>query len=393
LEQTEAAWREVAACLCTTLIGLGLLRFAYTPLIPALIAAHWFSPGQAVYLGAANIGGYLVGALSARFVARRLGVRMSLRAFMLVGTASLFACAERGGFVWFLCWRVVSGMAGAGLVVLAAPSVLPLLPERHRGLAGGLIFLGIGLGVIFSGTIVPLLLRIDVAWAWFGLALGAVCCSLFAWHALPPDRAGDSHAPATRTPTSLALWALYAAYALSAIGQVPALLFMSDFVARGLGDGLTAGGRIWAVFGIGALAGPLGAGALADRFGFVATLRSLWITQLLACAGLVFWPTLPVVAASNFLLGAGVPAFVVLVLGRSQHLAGQDADARRRAWSLATTFYALGQAIGAYGFSYAYTALGRYDVLFAGAALLMASGFAASELSRVKSKRKTALLF
>ena len=242
MEQPAAAWRKVAACLCTTLIGLGLARFAYTPLIPALIAAHWFSPGEAVYLGAANIGGYLIGALGARFVAHRLGVRVSLRGFMLVATASLFACAYQGGFAWFLGWRLVSGMAGAGLVVLAAPSVLPLLPERHRGLAGGVIFLGVGLGVVFSGTALPFLLREGVGWAWLGLGCLSICLMLFAWTSLPADRPDGDGPTGVRKRTSLALWALYAAYALSAIGQVPALLFMADFVARGLRDGVGAGG-------------------------------------------------------------------------------------------------------------------------------------------------------
>ena len=51
VESSRRAWLGVAACLCTSLLGLGLARFAYTPLIPALIAAHWFAPGQAVYLG------------------------------------------------------------------------------------------------------------------------------------------------------------------------------------------------------------------------------------------------------------------------------------------------------------------------------------------------------
>jgi predicted MFS family arabinose efflux permease len=146
-----------------------------------------------------------------------------------------------------------------------------------------------------------------------------------------------------------------------------------------------AGGRIWAIFGVGALAGPLGAGWLDDRIGFVATFRGLWVSQLLACAGLVLWPVLPVVALANLLLGAGVPAFVVLVLIRSQSLAGGDAESRRQAWSLATTGYALGQALGAYGFSYAFATLGRYDLLFVAAAFFMASGFVASEYSRLRS--------
>lgn len=52
-----------AAGLCASLVGLGLARFAYTPLIPAIIAAKWFSPSDVVYLGAANLAGYLAGAL------------------------------------------------------------------------------------------------------------------------------------------------------------------------------------------------------------------------------------------------------------------------------------------------------------------------------------------
>ena len=64
--EDAANWRPVLAGLCATLVGIGLARFAYTPLIPALIAAHWFSPSATVYLGAANLAGYLGGALLAR---------------------------------------------------------------------------------------------------------------------------------------------------------------------------------------------------------------------------------------------------------------------------------------------------------------------------------------
>jgi predicted MFS family arabinose efflux permease len=386
---SQAAWRNVAACLCTVTIGLGLARFAYTPLIPALIAAHWFAPAQAVYLGAANLVGYLAGALTAQFFARRLGVRAALRVFLVLATASLLACAHEGGFAWFLPWRLVSGFAGAGLVVLAAPSVLPLLPEKHRGLAGGVIFLGVGIGVVISGTVIPMLLKLGVAWAWLGLASAAFGLSVFAWFNLPADQPGTIGASPRRLGTSGALWALYAAYGLGAIGQVPALLFMADFVARGLGDGVSAGSNVWAVFGLGALAGPLGAGMLADRVGFVSTLRGLYLSQILAFAGLIFWPALPVVAVANFLLGAGVPALVVLVLGRSQFLSRNDAHARRRAWSLATTGYASGQALGAYGFSYAYATIGRYDLLFGVAAVFMAFGFIAGEVSRGQEERKS----
>lgn len=46
-------WRGTLAGLCATLVGIGLARFAYTPLIPPLITEGWFAPSQAAYLGAA----------------------------------------------------------------------------------------------------------------------------------------------------------------------------------------------------------------------------------------------------------------------------------------------------------------------------------------------------
>jgi hypothetical protein len=52
-------WRLTIAGLCASLVGIGMARFAYTPLLPAIIGAHWFSASTATYLGAANLGGHL----------------------------------------------------------------------------------------------------------------------------------------------------------------------------------------------------------------------------------------------------------------------------------------------------------------------------------------------
>lgn len=39
----RTVWLHIFAGLCASLVGIGLARFAYTPLIPPLIQAHWFS--------------------------------------------------------------------------------------------------------------------------------------------------------------------------------------------------------------------------------------------------------------------------------------------------------------------------------------------------------------
>lgn len=76
---SRSTWRYAVAGLSASLVGLGLARFSYTPLIPALIAAKWFSASDVVYLGAANLAGYLAGALAARALATRGGAVRTLR--------------------------------------------------------------------------------------------------------------------------------------------------------------------------------------------------------------------------------------------------------------------------------------------------------------------------
>ena len=79
-------WRGVLCAFCASLIGIDLARFAYSPPLPAIVGAHWFEPAIAVYLGAANLAGYLVGALFARPVSTRFSVVTVLRASMALAT-------------------------------------------------------------------------------------------------------------------------------------------------------------------------------------------------------------------------------------------------------------------------------------------------------------------
>src|SRR5205823_1346936 len=79
-------------------------------------------------LGAANLAGYLAGALGARAMAARTGAPSLLRGSMLLTAASLFACTLPFGFAWYFVWRFLSGGTGGVLMALAAPSVLPGIP-------------------------------------------------------------------------------------------------------------------------------------------------------------------------------------------------------------------------------------------------------------------------
>ena len=381
--------RATLAGLCASLVGIGLARFAYTPLLPVLITEGWFPAGQAAYLGAANLAGYLGGALVARPLARRADAPRVLRGMMALVTVAFFACAMPLSFAWFFLWRFAAGVAGGALMVLAAPTVLPHVPPARRGFAGGVIFTGVGLGIAASGTVVPLLLRAGLVETWCGLGALSLLLTALAWSAWPaatPDAAA-APAPTRRTAAGLALGALYVEYALNATGLVPHMIFLVDFVARGLGQGIEAGARYWVLFGLGAVAGPVLAGALADRVGFGPALRLALGAQAAAVALPGVTAATPWLVLSSLVVGAAVPGIVPLVLGRVHELRPGDPEGQRAAWSVTTMAFALGQAAGAYGFSFLFAGSGTYAPLFALAAGALALALVLDVAARLAAPR------
>ncbi|WP_267548922.1 YbfB/YjiJ family MFS transporter [Rhizobium rhizogenes] len=360
------ARRAVLSAFCASLIGIGLARFAYTPLLPVIVDAHWFEQSAAAYLGAANLAGYLAGALLGRPVAARISIVPTLRIMMLAATAAFFACAFPIDFAWFFIWRFAAGFAGGALMVLAATTVLPLVAPSRRGLAGGVIFMGIGAGIALSGTLVPLLLQQGLRDTWLGLGALSLLLTVIAWAGWPQE-SETSPVPqhSTHVPARGTLRALYVEYALNAAGWVPHMIFLVDFVARGMGKGLQVGAEYWVLFGIGATLGPILAGHLADRTGFGAAMRFAFLLEAVAVAIPAFGLGQAWLIASSLLVGAFVTGTVPLMLGRIAELLPHHPAQQKAAWSVATVFFALFQAAAAYGLSYAFARSGgNYQLLF-----------------------------
>ena len=373
-------WRAVTAAMAALLVGIGLARFAYTPLLPAVIAQGWFAPGAAAYLGAANLLGYLLGALSARAAARRLGSRWVIRGAMLAAAVSLAACSVPMPFPWFFAWRLLSGAVG-GLVMILAPSVaLGQVPAGRRGLAGGLIVTGVGIGIAASGTLVPLLIRWGLTEAWLGLSLAGLLLTAFAWGAWP-----TTAAPATTSGGTGRFGAVCLSYGLCAVGMAPHMVFLVDYVARGLGWGLSAGSLAWVVFGMGALCGPVTAGRLVDRLGPERAFRLVMAAETVAVALLLLPGSGITLAASALLGGLVVSGVTAAMLGRIGLRSGADPAARQRGWTQATVAWAVGQAAGTYGMAWLYGRTG-YPALFA-AALLALAGAVAVEFALAATSR------
>ncbi|MFJ1303045.1 YbfB/YjiJ family MFS transporter [Pseudomonadota bacterium AL_CKDN230030165-1A_HGKHYDSX7] len=370
-------WRYMYAGAGASLASIGLARFVYTPLLPALLEAQWFSPADTVYLGAANLAGYLVGALAGRPLARRFDSVSVLRTMMLLVTLAFFACALPLSVSWFFGWRLASGIAGGVIMVLVAGTLLPHVPAARRGLAGGAIFLGAGIGIAASGTLVPLLLDQGLAVTWMGLGVLSLALTVTGWRCWPasPARAPKAGTGSASVPSASTrpVMVFYAEYGLVALGFVPVMSFLVDFVARGLGAGPHTGALFWIIYGAGAIVGPMLYGALSDRYGSGPTLRGVLAVQAAVTGGLVLTDNYAVIAVLTFVLGTFPPGVVPLALARVANAVPDNTAAQGLVWTRATTVFAAFQAAAGYGYSALFNFTGgSHRVLYLIGALAMA---------------------
>lgn len=373
------AWRVASGGLAATFIGNGLGRFAYTPLIPVLIAAGWFSPAEASYLAAANLAGYLVGALLADRLSRALTGTDAIRLAAAATAVSLLACGWQLGFVWYAGWRFLAGVTGGVLMVLAVPVVLAVTPPQRHGRAAGIVITGIGVGIVASGVIIPALADGGPRIVWLALAATALALTAYIWLAIPRERINLAAAktPAQRIPP--AVWPLLAAYGCDAIGFIPHTVFWIDFISRALGHGLSVGGTHWIVFGGGVVIGPLLCGAFADRYGLgIAFLVSMLVKA--AAVSLPLLSTHPVALfASSLVVGMLVSGSTSLCSAWVAELAGLANH--RRVWGWMTGAFGIALALGAWALSHIFALTSTYAPLFAIGAGSLVAGAALAVLA------------
>lgn len=332
-QAVNPAWAGAGAILA----GVGLARFAYVPLFPAMVSAGWVDGGGAGLLGAANFAGYLLGVVTGRQLAARLGVPRALDVGMALALLAFAACAWEAGLAWFVLWRALAGVAGGFLMALAAPAVQASVPAEARGAAGGIVMTGAGAGVVLAGLVVPLLLHGGLPVAWIGLAGAVGLIWLAVHHAWPDPPALPATEAARVVPRAVRL---LLAYGLSGAGMVAPMVYLADLAVRGRGLPIEAGAAAWMLFGAGAVAGTLLGGRIAGRVGGRRALPAWMLAQVVALALslLPWWPVLLLAAPLGGFAGIGATAVTLVAV---REVAGAQAGL---VWVRATAGYAVAQA-------------------------------------------------
>lgn len=331
-------------------IALGLARFAYALLLPAMRASLHWSFVTAALMNTANAAGYLLGALTAAWAARAVGARRAFLGGLVVVVASLLISAASGDLGVLLGLRAVAGAAGAVSFIVGAALTAQLgaheRPQRSALLLG-VYFGGGGLGIAVSGIVLPAVLTAGSptsGWRWGWITLG-VLGAVAAAAAVPAARSAPQPA-ATDQRTHLE-WRpianMLAAYTLYGAGYIAYMTFVVALLTQD-GMGATAVSAFWILLGVAAIAGGFAWGRLIGRLrggGAAGLLMALVaVGALLPLLG-----SSPVLAlTSAALFGA---SFLAVVAAVTQ--AARDALSPAH-WTAAvailTTGFALGQCIG-----------------------------------------------
>src|SRR5512135_1051041 len=149
------AWIILAVGTLVVFGALGLARFGYTMVLPAMQSGLGLNNTHAGVLATANLVGYLAlsvlgGALAARFGPRiviTVGLTVAAAGMLLTGLANSFAAAA--------LWRVLTGIGSGASNVPVMGLLAAWFVQRRRGLATGIGVTGSSLALIVLGPLVP----------------------------------------------------------------------------------------------------------------------------------------------------------------------------------------------------------------------------------------------
>ncbi|WP_235039199.1 YbfB/YjiJ family MFS transporter [Kibdelosporangium aridum] len=307
--------RQAAAALAA---GMGIGRFAYTPILPLMAAQAGLTAQAGASLATANYAGYFVGALACTAIPGLSRSQAVHRCSLVLLVATLAAMPLTHSTVVWLVLRLIAGLASALVFVIAVGA----RPGWGMG--------GIGAGIALSGLVVLAHAQWQVAW-WLAAGLSALL-AVGAW-TLCPGTPATSATPSADAPRRWFV-ALFTSYTLEGVGYIIAATFLVAAINGPLGSGA------WVLVGLAAAGSPALMLLLGRRW---AQTRLLPVALIIQAAGialpaLVGGPVAALVAAVLF--GATFVGIATTTLGIGAHLRVP------RAASALTAGYSAGQILG-----------------------------------------------
>ena len=349
--------------------ALGLARFGYTSILPAMQAALQLSNTQTGVLQSWNLLGYLLTVVMAGVLAARFGPRVVISVALLVVSAAMVLTGLIPTFRAACVGRFLAGVGGAGSNVPAMALISAWFGARRRGMAAGVASAGSSLGLMVTGPLVPAILQRggEEGWrlSWYALAAMAllVFVAVATWLRNQPSEkglraVGESETERNASPArgsslnwgavyrSGLLWKLAGIYFGFGFSYIIYSTFFVRYLTGEAGFSRSAAGSLWFQIGVMSIVSGFLWGSVSDRWGRRAAL--LWVFGLQGMAFVLFGlgrsPAYVYGSAILFAITSwSVPALMAALCG---DLFG--ARLAPAALGLITMVFGCGQALGPY---------------------------------------------
>jgi MFS family permease len=243
----------VLAGIVSLAVAMGIGRFAFTPVLPLMIAEGQLDIAAGGWIAAANYAGYLVGALTASrmgWPASRLGlVALAATAILTAGMALPLPAAA-----WALM-RFAAGVASAWAFVATAIWCLGALAAQGRTRSAGAVYSGVGFGIAAAGLYCLAASAMHLSAEAMWVQLGVISAVLLLAIAGVIRRSADERpAPASAAATAPAasaegLLPLVICYGALGFGYILPATFL-PVMARSVVEDPRIFGLAWPAFGL-----------------------------------------------------------------------------------------------------------------------------------------------
>ncbi|AIB10486.1 MFS transporter [Azospirillum argentinense] len=357
-------------------ISMGVGRFAFTPILPAMQAATGLGTDAAGLLASLNYLGYFLGALGVGLVPQGAARTAVFRTALIASVTSTAGMGFTEGMVAWAMLRFVSGLASAGLFILGIAMTLDALARAGRESWSGWLYTGVGLGIASSGLFVAVMgdrLGWRGDWLWLGLACLGFGTLSWLWVSDPPREPGHTvaarptSAPAFRPSVPMVLLTL--AYFLEGAGYIVTGTFLVA-ILKTMPETAQLGAAAWMVTGLAAMPSGILWAAAGRRLGLW---RALILAHVVQAVGILLPITGSPAAAllSAVLFGGTFVGIVTLSFTLGRHLSG---GASARVIGALTAVYGLGQIIGPVPAGLVVARTGSFDSALLGAAAAVLAG-------------------
>src|SRR5574344_429328 len=272
-------------------------RFIYTPLLPWLIRDDMLTIKQGADVASWNYLGYLTGAIMAMRWHRLEQIRAILPWALGVNVFCTLLQTQTESFELLSLLRLINGISN-GIVFVQAPAlILEWLARHGRASASGLVYLGVGAGLLVSSGLVSLPADwLSGAQRWWPAFLLSVPLALWGWKQLaqldvaPPVQLDSSGKPPSTRLLDRDSTPLFLSYAGAGMGYILPMTFLPTLVSQldDMPDFLVGGS--WLVVALATLPAPWIWNKAGSLLGDSLALRLNYALQLLGVLAVLVMP-------------------------------------------------------------------------------------------------------